>query len=94
MQYSNRQVDIDAFNSYTAELRVLHDYSLGKTNNTLVAGVKYMNNDFLTKLSKGTIGSNYDLTVFDPVWGRDVHLKKKILLYSRRINFNWLPSFL
>jgi Fe(3+) dicitrate transport protein len=29
-QYNNRQVDIDRFNSYTTELRLLQEYSLGR----------------------------------------------------------------
>ncbi|MEI9912146.1 MAG: TonB-dependent receptor [Bacteroidota bacterium] len=76
LQYNNRQVDIDRFNSYTTELRLLQEYNLGKQVSTLVAGVQYMNNDLhRTQLGKGTTGSDYDLTLLDPVWGRDVHLK-------------------
>jgi Fe(3+) dicitrate transport protein len=74
--YNNRQVDIDRFNSYTAELRLLQQYSLGKQTSTIAAGIQYMNNDLhRTQLGKGTTGSDYDLTLVDPVWGRDVHLK-------------------
>jgi Fe(3+) dicitrate transport protein len=75
-QYNNRQVDIDRFNSYTAELRVLQEYRLGKQMSTLSAGIQYMNNDLhRTQLGKGTTGGDYDLTLLDPAWGRDVHLK-------------------
>jgi Fe(3+) dicitrate transport protein len=77
-QYNNRQVDIDAFNSYTTELRMLQEYFLGKQLSTFVAGVQYMNNDLhRTQLGKGTTGSDFDLTLVDPAWGRDVHLKTK-----------------
>lgn len=76
LQYNNRQVDIDCFNSYTAELRLLQQYSLGKQINTLAAGIQYMNNDLhRTQLGKGTTGSDYDLTLLDPAWGRDMHFK-------------------
>lgn len=76
LQYNNRQVDIDRFNSYTAELRVLQEYSLGKQINLLAAGIQYMNNDLhRTQLGKGTTGSDYDLTLLDPAWGRDMHFK-------------------
>lgn len=76
MNYNNRQVDIDRFNSYTTEVRLLQGYSLGGQTSTIAAGVQYMNNDLhRTQLGKGTIGSDYDLTLVDPVWGRDVHLK-------------------
>lgn len=76
MQYNNRQVDIDRFNSYTGELRWLQQYRTGKQTSTFAAGLQYMNNDLhRTQLGKGTTGSDYDLTLLDPVWGRDVHLK-------------------
>ncbi|RYY57764.1 MAG: TonB-dependent receptor [Chitinophagaceae bacterium] len=76
LNYNNRQVDIDRFNSYTTELRVAQDYRLGKQTSTLVTGVQYMNNDLhRTQQGKGTIGTEYDLSLVDPVWGRDVHLK-------------------
>lgn len=75
-QYNNRQVDIDRFNSYTTELRVLQLYRLAKQTSSLAAGVQYMNNDLhRTQLGKGTTGSDYDLTLVDPVWGRDMHFK-------------------
>ncbi|MGZ5136164.1 MAG: TonB-dependent receptor domain-containing protein, partial [Flavitalea sp.] len=74
--YNNRQVDIDRFNSYTSELRILHEYSIGKQTSSLAAGIQYMNNDLhRTQLGKGTTGTDYDLSLVDPVWGRDVHLK-------------------
>jgi Fe(3+) dicitrate transport protein len=84
LQYNNRQVDIDRFNSYTAELRLLQEYRLGKRMSTLAAGLQYMNNDLhRTQLGKGTMGSDYDLTLLDPVWGRDVHLKtQNIALFA------------
>jgi Fe(3+) dicitrate transport protein len=76
LQFNNRQVDIDAFKSYTTELRLLQQYKLGKQLSTLTGGVQYMNNDLhRTQLGKGTTGSDYDLTLVTPGWGRDVHLK-------------------
>jgi Fe(3+) dicitrate transport protein len=84
LQYNNRQVDIDRFNSYTAELRVLQSYQLGRQTSTLAAGLQYMNNDLhRTQLGTGTTGSDYDLTLVNPEWGRDVHLKtKNIALFA------------
>lgn len=76
LQYNSRQVDVDRFNSYTSELRVLHNYSWGKLVHTFVGGVQYINNDLhRTQLGKGTTGSDFDLSLVDPVWGRDVHFK-------------------
>ena len=78
LDYNNRQVDIDRFNSYTTELRLLQQYHLGNQQSHLVAGVQTMNNDLhRTQLGKGTTGSEYNLTLVDPVWGRDVHLKTR-----------------
>ncbi|MEP7258443.1 MAG: TonB-dependent receptor plug domain-containing protein, partial [Flavitalea sp.] len=76
MQYNNRQVDIDHFNSYTTELRILQGYNLGGQRQWFAAGVQYMHNDLhRTQLGKGTTGSDYDLTLVDPSWGRDIHFK-------------------
>ncbi|WP_298350865.1 TonB-dependent receptor domain-containing protein [Runella sp.] len=78
-QYKNRQVDIDKFNSFTSELRLLHYYQLGAMSNVLVGGIQVMNNDLNRRqLGKGTVGSDYDLTLLVPNdWGRDIHFKTK-----------------
>jgi Fe(3+) dicitrate transport protein len=76
LDYNNRQIDIDAFNSYTTELRLVKDYRVAGRPGALLAGVQYMNNDLhRTQLGKGTTGSDYDMTLLDPAFGRDVHLK-------------------
>lgn len=91
--YNNRQVDIDAFHSYTTELRVLQQYYTGKRNHSLAAGVQYMNTDLHRRqLGKGTTGSNYDLTLLDPVFGRDVHLKTKNIALFLENKFELLPN--
>lgn len=93
LQYNNRQVDIDRFNSYTTELRLLQEYSLGKQTSSLTAGVQYMNNDLhRTQLGKGTTGSDYDLTLLDPVWGRDVHLKTNNIALFAENKFQLLEN--
>ena len=76
MQYNNRQVDIDRFNSYTTELRLLQHYRTGQQQHTLTAGIQYMNNHLhRTQQGKGTTGSDFDLSLVNPVWGRDLHFK-------------------
>lgn len=76
--YNPRQVDIDKYHSYAHELRVRHRYKLFSTANTLVAGVRFIHNDLgRQQLGKGTTGSDYDLGLTDPVWGRDLHFKTK-----------------
>lgn len=91
--YNNRQVDIDGFNSYTAELRLLQEYRLGQQTNVLAAGIQYMNNDLhRTQLGKGTTGSDYDLTLVEPGWGRDVHLKTKNIALFAENKFQLLKN--
>ena len=93
LQYNNRQVDIDRFNSHTTELRMLQEYSLGKHLNTLAAGIQYMNNDLHRRqLGKGTAGSDYDLTLVDPVWGRNIHFKTHNLALFTENKFQLLNN--
>ncbi len=76
LTYAARQVDIDNYHSYTSELRFLHSYFLGKKTATLAAGVQLINNDLHRRQQgKGTSDSDYDLTVTDGKWGRDMHFK-------------------
>jgi Fe(3+) dicitrate transport protein len=75
LQYANRQVDIDNYHSYTSELRVLHEYSIGKLPSIFVGGVQLMNNDLHRRqIGKGSIGSDFDLSITGN-WGRDLHFK-------------------
>ena len=61
--------------------------------NTLAAGVQYMNNDLhRTQLGKGTTGSDYDLTLVDPEWGRDVHFKTKNIALFAENRFQLLEN--
>jgi Fe(3+) dicitrate transport protein len=84
LQYANRQVDIDRFNSFTNELRVLSHYKIGQMESNLASGVQVMTNDLhRTQLGKGTTGDDYDLTLVDPVWGRDLHFAtNNIAIYA------------
>lgn len=74
--YKNRQVDIDNFNSRTADLRLLRQYRIGKIQSKQAAGVVYMNNDLhRSQLGRGTTGTDYDLTLVEPGFVRDLHFK-------------------
>jgi len=94
LAYGGRQVDIDAFNSFNTELRLLHEYSLWGQYSTLAAGVQYINNDLNRKQqAKGTTGTDFDLTL-DPLgWGRDLHLKSQNIAFSVENKFQISPKF-
>ncbi len=77
-KYNPRQVDVDHYNSYANELRLSHNYKLFNNVQTFVAGIRYVNNDLHRQQGgKGTSGIDYDLSITDPVWGRDLHFKTK-----------------
>ncbi len=83
LQFSNRQVDIDKFNSYTSELRLTHHYEIGKVQSTLAAGFRYINNDLHRRqVGKGTTGNDYDLTVVEPNFRRDIRYKTENVAFS------------
>ena len=95
--YKNRQVDIDHFNSRTIEFRLLHQYNIGKLQSKLAAGFAYMNNDLhRQQLGVGTTGTNYDLLLTIPGFGRDIHFKtNNIALFAEnafQINSRWTIS--
>ncbi|QHT66249.1 TonB-dependent receptor [Rhodocytophaga rosea] len=77
-QYTPRIVDIDNFNSYTTELRLLHQYKIGGLSGVVAAGIRYMHNDMRRRQrGKGTTGTDFDLTVEDTYFGRDMHFRTK-----------------
>lgn len=93
--YANRQVDIDTFNSFTNELRYLLQFSLWGWQSTTAAGVQYMNNDLNRRqLGRGTTGSDYDLSLVQPGWGRDIHYKTQNIAVYVEQGFNWEKKFL
>ncbi|MCX6214235.1 TonB-dependent receptor [Spirosoma sp.] len=75
--YKARQVDVDHFNSYTSELRLLHQYTIGSVRSALAAGVQLMNNDLhRQQLGVGTTGTDFDLTLTNP-FRRDLHYRTR-----------------
>jgi Fe(3+) dicitrate transport protein len=74
--YNPRQVDRDFYHSYSNELRARKHYKWFGQQHTIVAGIRYINNNLVRKqLGKGTTGTDYDLTLIDPQWGRDLQFK-------------------
>jgi len=95
--YKNRQVDIDRFNSRTFEIKLLHKYNIGKVESMLATGVVYMNNDLhRQQLGKGTTGTDYDLSLVEPEFGRDIHFKtNNVALFAEnsfQLNKRWSIS--
>lgn len=75
-QYKTRQVDIDNFKSFTSELRLVHQYKIAGMPNFISGGIQLMKNNLRRRqLGKGTSGNDFDLTLTDPLWGRDLQMK-------------------
>jgi Fe(3+) dicitrate transport protein len=93
LQYAPRQVDSDNFNSYTSELRILHRYKFLNQESTLVGGLQVFNNDLHRRQQgKGTTGSDFDLSITEPNFGRDMHLKSKNIALFIENKFQLLPQ--
>jgi Fe(3+) dicitrate transport protein len=88
-QYAQRQIDIDHFNSFTTELRVSRRYSFLNSISTLAAGVQLMNNNTnRQQLGKGTTGTDFDLALVEPGFGRDLHYKTRNIAFFVENNFH------
>jgi Fe(3+) dicitrate transport protein len=88
-QYAARQVDIDNFNSYTTELRMLHHYTLFSKRHSFTSGVQLFNNDLHRRnLGKGTTGTDFNLGLTEPGFGRDLHFKTKNIALFIENSFN------
>lgn len=93
LQYAPRQVDIDNFNSYTSEVRILHRYQLFNQESNVVGGVQVFNNDLHRRQQgTGTTGTDFDLTVMESGFGRDMHLKSKNVAFFVENKFQLLPK--
>ena len=85
--YNPRQVDKDRYNSYANEIRVRHQYKWLTRNHTIVGGIRYINNNLIRKqMGKGSTGSDFDLRLTDPVWGRDLGFRtRNISLFAENL---------
>lgn len=88
LQYAVRQVDIDNYHSYTSEMRLLHRYRFLQSTSSLAIGFQVMRNDLHRRQQgKGTTGSDYDLTLSSPGWGRDLHFKTNNIAFFAENSF-------
>ncbi len=86
-EYANRQVDIDRFNSYTTEIRLLHHYRIGGFNSSVSTGIRLINNILHRKqIGRGTGGSEFDLSLSVPGFGRDLQMEtRNIALFAENL---------
>lgn len=88
LEYAQRQIDLDHFNSYTTELRLSHRYSFLNAISTLAGGVQLMNNNMnRQQLGKGTTGSDFDLSLAEPGFARDLRFKTQNIAVFIENNF-------
>lgn len=72
-QYNNRTVDIDQYRNLGFENRLLADYNAGNISSTVSAGIRlYSGNTYRYRNGLGTTGSDYDITLVDGKWPRDI----------------------
>ncbi|MEO6132944.1 MAG: carboxypeptidase-like regulatory domain-containing protein, partial [Saprospiraceae bacterium] len=75
LQYANRQVDRDWYNSWSNEVRILRKYSFLKNTSALSLGLRY--SDSTTRRAQrgtGTTGTDFDLSLTAP-YLTDLHFK-------------------
>lgn len=71
--YSNRESQHEGFENYTTEIRLLSNYVIGKTENTLAAGVRFFSGKMKRQGGgKGTTGSDFDFTLVEPGYEYDL----------------------
>lgn len=63
-EYVHREVESEDMNNATTEIRLTHDYNLGKIKNTLGGGIRYTYAWFKKQSGgEGTTGSDFDLSI-------------------------------
>ena len=71
-QFNNRVLNIDQYRNYGMESRIITDYRLGRTNNTVSGGIRlYTGTTHRRADGKGTTGTEYDMTLIG-IYARDI----------------------
>jgi len=91
--FAPRAVDIDDFDSRTAELRLTQAHMIGGRQATLASGVAITDNDLRRRQQGvGTRGSDYDLAV-SGAFGRDLHYRSRAFAFYAeemvRVSADW-----
>ncbi len=76
-QYNTRNVNADEYRNYGMEARFIADYQFFNTKQTFSAGVRFYKGSTYRYAAdgKGTTGSDYDMSVSDGIWSRDIDFK-------------------
>ncbi len=91
-QHAPRQVDIDNFNSKTAELRATRAYTLGSVPSVIAGGVAVTVNDLRRRQQgRGTSGADYDLALSSGTFGRDLHYRTRAVAAYVENAFRFTP---
>jgi Fe(3+) dicitrate transport protein len=65
--YNLRQLDRDYYNGFTTEVRILHKYAIGRSNNVLSGGSRYFSETTRRRQKgAGTAGNDFDLSLVHP----------------------------
>jgi Fe(3+) dicitrate transport protein len=76
MQYNNRTLDIDEYRNTGFEARYITEYSIGKMNSTISAGVRlYNGSTHRLKDGTGNTGTEYSPQLANLVWPKDITYK-------------------
>ncbi len=76
LQFNARQVDRDNYNNYGTELRMAIKYKIFGQKSTFAGGVRaYTGKTKRTQLGVGTTGSNFDLSLSSPNYGRSLEFE-------------------
>jgi len=76
-QYNTRNVNADKYRNAGMETRFITDYKLFNAKQTFSAGIRFYKGTTYRYVAdgKGTTGTDYDMTVSDGIWTRDIDFK-------------------
>lgn len=76
-QYNPRNANADKYRNAGLEARFISGYNLFNTKHTFSAGVRFYRGGTFRYASdgEGTTGTNYDMTLSDGTWNRDIDFK-------------------
>lgn len=75
--YNSRNLNTDQYRNLGFELRYLGEYQTGLSKSTFSVGARVYKGSTFRYVAdgKGSVGTNYDMTVSDGIWNRDIDFK-------------------